>query len=51
MAVGVTIGGPAVTSSTGAREQRTDHRSNSGPACRLAPSPKAGPGATVGTLD
>jgi hypothetical protein len=51
VAVGVTIGGPAVTASTGAQEQRADRQSNSGPTCRHAPSPEAGPGATVGTLD
>jgi hypothetical protein len=51
VAVGVTIGGPAVTASTGAQEQRDDRESNSGPTCKLASSPKAGLGATVGTLD
>jgi hypothetical protein len=51
VAVGVTIGGLAVTASTDAQEQRADRQSNSGPTCRLAFSPKAGPGATVGTLD
>jgi hypothetical protein len=51
VAVGVTIGGPTVTASTGAQEQRTDRQSNSGPTSRLASSPEAGPGATVGTLD
>jgi hypothetical protein len=51
VAVGVTIGGPAVTASTGAQEQLADRQSNSGPTCRLASSPEAGPGATVGTLD
>jgi hypothetical protein len=49
--VGVTIGRLAVTASTGAQEQRTDHQSNSGPTYRLASSPEAGPGATVDTLD
>jgi hypothetical protein len=51
VAVGVTIGGPAVTASTGAQEQRADRQSNSGPTCRLASSPEAGLGATVRTLD
>jgi hypothetical protein len=50
VAVGVTMGGPAVIASTGAQEQRTNRQSNFGPTCRLAPSPEAGPGATVGTL-
>jgi hypothetical protein len=51
VAVGVTIGGPAVTASTSAQEQRADRLSNSGPTCKLASSPEAGPEATVGTLD
>jgi hypothetical protein len=51
VAVGVIIGGPAVTASTGAQEQRADRQSNSDPTCRLTSSPEAGPGATVGTLD
>jgi hypothetical protein len=51
VAVGVTIGRPAVTASTGAQEQRADRQSNSSPTCKLASSPEAGPGATVGTLD
>jgi hypothetical protein len=51
VAVGVTIGGPAVTTSTGAQEQRADHQSNYGPTYRLASSPEAGLGATVSTLD
>ena len=51
VAVGVTIGELAVTASTGAQEQRADRQSNSGPTCRLASSPEAGLGATVGTLD
>jgi hypothetical protein len=50
MAVGVTIGGPAVIASTGAPEQRANRQSNFGPTCRLASSPEAGPRATVGTL-
>jgi hypothetical protein len=51
VAVDVTIGGPAVTASTGVQEQRADRQSNSGPTCRLISSPEAGSGATVGTLD
>ena len=50
MAVGVTMGGPTVIASTGAQEQRANRQSNFGPTCRLASSPEAGPGATVGTL-
>jgi hypothetical protein len=49
--VGVTMDGPAVSASTGAQEQRANRQSNFGPTCRLASSPEAGPGATVGTLD
>jgi hypothetical protein len=51
VAVGMTIGGPAVIASTGAQEQQANRQSDSGPTCRLASSPKAGPGATVGTLN
>jgi hypothetical protein len=51
VAVGVTMGGPAVIASTGAQEQRNNRQSNFGPTCRLASSPEAGPGATVGTLN
>jgi hypothetical protein len=51
LAVSVTISGLVVTASTGTQEQRADRQPNSGPAYRLASSPKAGPGATVGTLD
>jgi hypothetical protein len=47
----VTMGGPAVTASTSAQEQRANRQSNFGPTCRLASSPEAGPGATVGTLN
>jgi hypothetical protein len=36
MAVGRTIGGPVVTASTGAKEQRADRQSNFGPTCKLA---------------
>ena len=49
--VSVTMGGPTVIASTGAQEQRANRQSNFGPTCRLASSPEAGPGATVGTLD
>jgi hypothetical protein len=51
VAVGVTMDGPAVTASTGAHEQRANRQSNFGPTYRLASSPEAGPGATVGTLN
>jgi hypothetical protein len=51
VAVGVTMGGPAVIASTGAQEQRAKCQSNFGPTCMLVPSPEAGPGATVGTLN
>jgi hypothetical protein len=50
VAVGMTIGGLVVTASTGAQEQQSNRQSDSGPTCRLASSPEAGPGATVGTL-
>jgi hypothetical protein len=50
MVVGVTMGGPAVIASMGAQEQRANCQSNFGPTCRLASSPEAGPGATIGTL-
>jgi hypothetical protein len=49
-AVDVTIGGPAVIASTDAQEQQANRQSDSGPTCRLASFPEAGPGATVGTL-
>jgi hypothetical protein len=48
-AVGVVIGGPTVIAATGTRKQRSNRQSDSGPTCRLASSPEAGPGATVGT--
>ena len=51
VAVGMAIGGPAVIAATGAQEQRTNYQSDSGPTCRLASSPEAGPRATVGTLN
>jgi hypothetical protein len=47
----MTIGGPAVIASTGAQKQQSNRQSDSGPTCRLASSPEAGPGATVGTLN
>jgi hypothetical protein len=50
-AVGVVIGGPAVIAATGTRKQWSNRQSNSGPTCRLASSPEAGSGATVGTLN
>jgi hypothetical protein len=50
-AVGVVIGGPAVIAATGARKQWSNRQSDSGPTCRLASSPEAGPGAIVGTLN
>jgi hypothetical protein len=46
VAVCMTIGGPAVNASTGTQEQQANRQSDSGPTCRLASSPKAGPGAT-----
>jgi hypothetical protein len=49
--VGKAIGGPTVIAATGAREQRSNRRPDSGPTCRLTFSPKVGPGATVGTLN
>jgi hypothetical protein len=51
VAVGVTMGGPAVIASTGAQGQRANRQSDFGPTCRLVSSPEAGPGATVGTLN
>jgi hypothetical protein len=51
MVVSVTRGGPAVIASTDAQEQRANHQSNFGPTCRLASSPEAGLGATIGTLN
>jgi hypothetical protein len=50
-AVGMAIGGPTVIAATGAREQRSNRQSDSGPTCRLASSHEAGLGATVGTLN
>jgi hypothetical protein len=51
MADDMTIGGPAVITSTGAQVQQANHQSDSGPISRLTSSSKAGPGATVGTLN
>jgi hypothetical protein len=51
VAVGMTIGGPEVITSTGTQEQQANRQSDSGPTCRLASSSEAGPGATVGTLN
>jgi hypothetical protein len=51
MAYGMTIGGPTVITSTGAQEQQANHQSDSSPTYRLTSSSKAGPGATVGTLN
>jgi hypothetical protein len=47
----MTIGGPSVIVPTGAQEQQANRKSDSGPTYRLASSPEAGPGATVGTLN
>jgi hypothetical protein len=41
----------AVITTASTRKQRANHQSNFGPTCRLVPSPEAGPGATVGTLN
>jgi hypothetical protein len=51
VAIGVTKDGPTVIASTGAQEQRANRQSNFGPTCRLVSSPKAGLGATFGTLN
>jgi hypothetical protein len=51
VAVGVFEGGRAVITTASARKQHANSRSNFGPTCRLVSSPKAGPGATVGTLN
>jgi hypothetical protein len=45
------IGGSAVIAATGTQEQRSNRQSDSGPTRRLASSPEAGQGATVGTLN
>jgi hypothetical protein len=49
--VDMDIGRLAVMASTGTQEQQSNRQSDSGPTCRLASSPEAGPGATVGTLN
>jgi hypothetical protein len=49
--VRVVISGPAVIAATGAQKQQSNRQSDSGPTCRLASSPEAGPGATIGTLN
>jgi hypothetical protein len=49
--VGVTEGVQAVITIASAQKQRANRQSNFGPTCRLVPSPEAGPGATVGTLN
>jgi hypothetical protein len=51
VAVGVTMGGPAVIASTGAQGQQANRQSNFGPTYRLMSSHEAGPGANVGTLN
>jgi hypothetical protein len=51
VAVSVTIGEPTVIASTGTQEQQANRQLDSGPTCRLASSPEAGPGATIGTLN
>jgi hypothetical protein len=48
---GMTIGGLAVTASTGAQVQQANHQLDSGPTCRLTSSSEVGPGAAVGTLN
>jgi hypothetical protein len=50
MAVGVTKGGLALTTSANARKRRANRQSSFGPTFRLVSSPKVGPRATVGTL-
>jgi hypothetical protein len=53
--IGTTVGvvkcGPTVIAAAGARKQRSNRQSDSGPTCKLASSPEAGPAATVGTLN
>jgi hypothetical protein len=51
MTVGMTEGGLAVITIASAQKQRANRQSDFGPTCRLVSSPKAGPGATVGTLN
>jgi hypothetical protein len=57
MAVDVTEGGLTAGASAYVLKQRANHQSGHvearckfGPTCRLASSPEAGPGATIGTL-
>jgi hypothetical protein len=42
VAVGVTMGGPAVIASTGAQGQRANRQSDFGPTCKLISSPEVG---------
>jgi hypothetical protein len=49
--VGVTEGGLAVITIASTKKQRANRQSNFGPTYRLVPSPEAGSGATVGTLN
>jgi hypothetical protein len=51
VALGVTKGGPAAITPTGAQKQRINRQPDFGPTCRLVSSPEAGPGAIVGTLN
>jgi hypothetical protein len=51
VAVDVTEGVLTVIMSASARKRRANRRSSFGPTCRLVPSPEAGLGATVGTLN
>jgi hypothetical protein len=51
VADGMTIGRPAVIAPTGTHEQQANRKSDSSPTYRLASSPEASPGATVGTLN
>jgi hypothetical protein len=44
-------GGLAVITTTSARKQHANRRSNFGPTCRLVSSPEAGLGGTVVTLN
>jgi hypothetical protein len=41
----------AVITTASTRKQRANRQSNFGPTCRLVPTPEAGLGATVGTLN
>jgi hypothetical protein len=51
MAVDMTEDRLTVIMSASARKRCANRRSSFGPTCRLVPSPEAGPGATVGTLE